>query len=31
LKERVQSEGVDIADLVGVLSYLRENFPIEAN
>lgn len=31
LKERVQNEGVEIADLVGVLSYLRENFPIEAS
>jgi cell division protein ZapA (FtsZ GTPase activity inhibitor) len=31
LKEHVHNEGIDIADLVGVLSYLRENFPVEAS
>ncbi|MGC8595437.1 MAG: cell division protein ZapA [Candidatus Kryptoniota bacterium] len=29
LKEKVHNEGIDISDLVGVISYLRENFPVE--
>jgi cell division protein ZapA len=31
LKERIKTEGIEISDLVGVLTYLRENFPIEAS